>query len=126
MKIVVLTLFPELVEPYFTTSIPAKAVERGLISYTLVNFRDFAHDRHRTCDDAPYGGGAGMVIKPEPLAEALDSVDALSHTVVYPSAAGYRFTHQVARDLSPLGDPPSSVRRLRLGAPTLSTFSSPS
>lgn len=100
MNIVVLTLFPELVEPYFTTSIPSKAVERGLISYTIVNFRDFARDRHRTCDDAPYGGGAGMVIKPEPLAAALDSVNALSHTVVYPSAAGYRFTQQVARDLS--------------------------
>ena len=56
MNVTILTLFPEILDGYFNSSIMAKAVERGLFSYKLLNFRDFAYDRHRTCDDAPYGG----------------------------------------------------------------------
>lgn len=76
MRINVLTLFPDIPKAFFESSIMAKAVERNLISYNLVNIRDFAFDKHKTCDDLTYGGGAGMILLPEPLSLALDSVDA--------------------------------------------------
>jgi len=76
MTVKILTLFPQIIETYFSTSIPAKAVEKGLVRYETINIRDFATDRHRTCDDAPYGGGAGMVLKPEPLGAALEEAGA--------------------------------------------------
>jgi tRNA (guanine37-N1)-methyltransferase len=77
-----------------------KAVEKGLIQYELVNIRDFAHDRHRTCDDAPYGGGAGMVLKAEPLAEALDSVEAKSKRTIYPTPSGVRYNQVHAEKMA--------------------------
>ena len=95
-----LTLFPEMVESYFRSSVMAKAVDRELVGYNVVNIRDFATDRHRTCDDAPYGGGYGMVLKPEPLARALDSVGAMDKKVVYPSPAGRLFTQEYAARLA--------------------------
>jgi tRNA (guanine37-N1)-methyltransferase len=70
----VLTLFPEITDAYFAASIMARAVERGIVSYRAVNIRDFALDRHHTCDDAPYGGGPGMLMLPEPLGRALEAV----------------------------------------------------
>lgn len=100
MKFTILSLFPAMLESYFSSSIMGKAVERGLIEYDLVDIRDFATDRHRTADDAPYGGGYGMVLKPEPLAGALDSVDADSKRVIYASPAGRLFTQEIARELA--------------------------
>ncbi len=100
MKVTILTLFPEILEGYFSSSIMAKAVDKGLFSYEIVNFRDFAYDRHRTCDDAPYGGGAGMVLKAEPLAEALEKVGALEKRTIYPSPSGRVFDQAAAADLS--------------------------
>jgi len=73
MKYTVLTLFPEIIDAYFSNSIMAKAIQRGIISYRSVNIRDFAYDKHKTCDDAPYGGGPGMLMLPEPLSRALES-----------------------------------------------------
>ena len=70
----ILTLFPEIFEGYSRCSILARAVEQKRVRLDLINIRDFALDKHKTCDDATYGGGAGMVLKPEPLAEALESV----------------------------------------------------
>lgn len=96
MTFTVLTLFPEMVESYFASSIMARAVGQGLIRYRVVNIRDFATDRHRTCDDAPYGGGYGMVLKPDPLCRALDSVEAPEKLVVFPTPAGRLFTQEVA------------------------------
>jgi len=100
VKYTILTLFPEIIEQYFNSSIMAKAVERGVVEMQVIDFRDFATDRHRTCDDAPYGGGAGMVIKPEPLAAALESVGGRQKRVVYPSPSGKLFHQGYAEQLS--------------------------
>jgi len=100
MTITILTLFPEIMEGFFENSIMSRAVKAGIINYKFVNFRDFALDRHKTCDDSPYGGGAGMVIKPEPLGLALDSVDALNKRVVFPTPSGIKFTEEYAENLS--------------------------
>jgi len=75
MKYTVLTLFPEITDSFFTTSIMAKAIKRGIIEYQAINIRDFTTDKHKTCDDAPYGGGPGMIMLAEPLARALESQD---------------------------------------------------
>lgn len=72
MKFQILTLFPEFFETPLSTSILGRAQDKGLVDYAMVDIRDFAHDKHRTTDDLPYGGGAGMVMKPEPLVEALE------------------------------------------------------
>lgn len=72
MKFQILTLFPEFFETPFQTSILGRARDKGLVDYGLINIRDFATDKHKTTDDLPYGGGAGMVMKPEPLVGALE------------------------------------------------------
>ena len=100
MKFTVLTLFPEIPRAFFESSIMAKAVEKGIIAYDLVNIRDFAFDRHKTCDDAPYGGGAGQLLLPEPLGRALDSVEAYRKHVIYVTPSGKQFTQKKARQLS--------------------------
>ena len=100
MKIDVLTLFPGLIEAFLSESILRRAVERGFVDYRVIDIREFATDRHRTADDAPYGGGAGMVLKPEPLGSALDSVDAGHRRTVYPSPSGRPFTQAVAHELA--------------------------
>lgn len=100
MKINVLTLFPEIVESYFESSIMAKAVEKGYVEYRVVDIRDFADDRHRTCDDAPYGGGAGMVLKPEPLGKALDAVGSGETRTIYVTPAGKPYSQEYAAELS--------------------------
>ena len=100
MNFDIVTLFPEIVQSFFSSSIMAKTVQSHMVSYNLVNFRDWATDRHRTCDDAPYGGGAGMVIKPEPLGRALDAIDARNKRVVYPTPSGKPFTQRYAQELS--------------------------
>ncbi|KKL06076.1 hypothetical protein LCGC14_2599620, partial [marine sediment metagenome] len=70
----ILTLFPEIFKGYLESSIIGRAVTKGFITVNLVNIRDYALDKHRSCDDYTYGGGAGMVLKPEPLAGALNAV----------------------------------------------------
>jgi tRNA (guanine37-N1)-methyltransferase len=115
MKYTVLTLFPEITDAFFATSIMAKAINRGIIAYRAVNIRDFALDKHKTCDDAPYGGGPGMLMLPEPLGRALEaagapiktgSADAVIHNrspsrrVVYLSPSGRPFTQELARELA--------------------------
>jgi len=100
MKFTVLTLFPEILRAYFESSIMAKAVEKEIIAYDLVNIRDFAFDKHKTCDDTPYGGGAGMLMMPEPLGLALDSVKAYKKHVVYLTPSGKTFNQKKAQELS--------------------------
>ncbi len=100
MKINVITLFPELIQPFFTNSIMARAVSSGKVSYEIINPRDFTADRHHKCDDSPFGGGAGMVIKPEPFFKALDSCSADTSRVIYASPAGRPLTQRFAEELS--------------------------
>lgn len=100
MTITILTLFPDMVASFFTNSIMKRAVEKGIISYRIINWRDFATDKHKSCDDVPFGGGAGMVIKCGPLDAALASVDAGHKRVVFATPSGRRFTQAYAQDLS--------------------------
>ena len=94
MKIQIVTLFPEMVEGFFENSIMRRAVQSGFVEYEIIDFRRFATDKHQSCDDVPYGGGAGMVIKADPLCKALSSKEAQSKRVVYASPSGERFTKQ--------------------------------
>ncbi len=100
MKFHVLTLFPEIPRAFFESSIMAKAVQKGIIAYDLVNIRDFALDKHKTCDDSPYGGGAGMVMMTSPLALALNSVKPRKKRVIYVTPSGKPFTQKLAYELS--------------------------
>ena len=100
MRIDIISIFPEFFG-VLDISLLGKARERGIIDLGVHNLRDFTHDRHRTVDDTPYGGGAGMVMKPEPWGEAFDHVlQDESSVVVFPSPAGERFTQATARELA--------------------------
>jgi tRNA (guanine37-N1)-methyltransferase len=100
MRIDIISIFPEFFG-VLDISLLGKARERGIIDLGVHNLRDFAHDRHRTVDDTPYGGGAGMVMKPEPWGEAFDEVlSDESSVVIFPSPAGERFTQATARELA--------------------------
>jgi hypothetical protein len=81
-------------------SLLGKARQSGLIEVGVHDLRDFTHDRHRTVDDTPYGGGAGMVMRPEPWGEALDAVLPDDAVLIVPSPAGERFTQAAARELA--------------------------
>lgn len=96
LQIDVVTLFPEVIAPFTETSIPGRARAAGLVRFNLVQLRDFTHDRHRTVDDYPYGGGAGMVLKPEPFFEAVDALGPREGPVVLMSARGRPFVHDDA------------------------------
>ena len=87
----VVTIFPEFFATALGTSIPGRAREAGLVEYRVVDLRDHTLDRHRTVDDTPYGGGPGMVMKPEPFFEAVDALGA-APPIVLLSARGRRFT----------------------------------
>ena len=95
MKIDILTLFPEMFVP-LRESIIGRAVKENKIEINLVNIRDFSIDKHKKCDDYPFGGGAGMVMMPQPLASAIEAVDA-EHRArrIYLSPKGERFTQKV-------------------------------
>ncbi len=95
LRINVVTLFPDLFRVPLGTSILGRAVEKGLVSYQVVSLRDYAHDRRQTVDDTPYGGGPGMVLKPEPFFEALDELGC-SPPIVLLSARGKAFGHDDA------------------------------
>jgi tRNA (guanine37-N1)-methyltransferase len=99
VRINIITLFPDFFAGPLSLSIPRRAADAGLVTYRVVDLRDHAHDRHRTVDDVPYGGGAGMVMKPEPFFEAVDALTP-SGPVVLLSARGRLFRHQDAVRLS--------------------------
>ncbi|MDR2072061.1 MAG: tRNA (guanosine(37)-N1)-methyltransferase TrmD [Spirochaetaceae bacterium] len=128
MKFTVLSLFPGIIDAYFANSIMAKALNRGIVEYRSINIRDFALDKHKSCDDAPYGGGPGMLMLAEPLSRALEAAGAVKKIipsigkepaeggtpstgknpreekgrrprVLYPSPSGRPFTLKRAREL---------------------------
>lgn len=74
MKMDILTLFPEMFEGVLGSSILKKAEEKGIVHYHLVNFRKYSDNKHKTVDDYPYGGGAGMVLKPQPVFDAVEDL----------------------------------------------------
>ena len=101
MRIEVLTLFPEMFPPVLDKSIIGQAQKKGLVGFNILNIRDFAHDRHRVCDDVPYGGGPGMVMKPEPIFEAVEQVkeDPRARLILL-SPRGRVYNQEMARELS--------------------------
>jgi tRNA (guanine37-N1)-methyltransferase len=99
----VVTIFPDFFEGPLALSIPARAAAAGLVRYQIVDLRDYTHDKHRTVDDTPYGGGAGMVMKPEPFFEAIDSLGA-APPIVLLSARGDRFSHAHAQRFAGLDE----------------------
>jgi len=101
VRIDVLTLFPEMFDGIFDLGIMKRAAEQGLVSIGLHNIRDYSHDKHHTVDDYPYGGGAGMVLKPEPIFEAVEAIDKKKGTpVILLSPQGRLFTQGVAQELA--------------------------
>jgi tRNA (guanine37-N1)-methyltransferase len=101
MHIDVLTLFPEMFDGVFDLGIMKRAMEQKLVSIGVHNIRDYSHDKHHTVDDYPYGGGAGMVLKPEPIFEAVEAIDKNVDTpVILLSPQGRLFTQGVAQELA--------------------------
>jgi tRNA (guanine37-N1)-methyltransferase len=92
VRIDVVTIFPEFFAAPLALSIPARAAAAGAVTYNVVDLRDFTHDRHRTVDDYPYGGGAGMVMKPGPFFEAVESLQIVGPIVLL-SPRGRHFSH---------------------------------
>lgn len=107
MRIDVVTLFPEMFEPLLGTSIVRIAREKGLVEVVLVNLRDFADDRRGTVDDRPFGGGPGMVLKPEPVVRAVESLlgevpapEGSESQLILLTPQGERFNQRIARELA--------------------------
>jgi len=101
MTFEILTLFPSIFEDYFKLGVIGKAVEKSVLDLRVFNIRDFTHDRHRQADDYPYGGGAGMVIKAEPVLEAFKKIsgDGKPRHVILLSPQGTLFTQRKAEEL---------------------------
>ena len=99
MKFDVLTLFPEMFEP-LKMSIIGKAIEKKIIDINLVNIRDFSKDKHKKVDDTPYGGGAGMVIRPDVVYDAYKSVKSENAKVIYMSPQGNKLDQKKVEELS--------------------------
>lgn len=102
MRIDLVSIFPDYFAP-LQLSLVGRACETGIVSLTVHDLRTWTHDRHRTVDDTPYGGGAGMVMKPEPWGEALDALappGGEAPLLIVPSPAGVRFTQSLAKELA--------------------------
>ena len=98
-----LSVFPGMFEPYLTQSIMGRALDRGIFSFAAHDLRDWTHDRHRTVDDAPFGGGQGMLMKPEPIFEAVEAISALRDVrphVVFFSPVGDPWTQASAERMA--------------------------
>jgi tRNA (guanine37-N1)-methyltransferase len=97
----VLTLFPEVFPGIFDLGIMKRAIDQKLVSIGVHNIRDYTHDKHHTADDYPYGGGAGMVLKPEPIFEAVEAIEKKKDTpIILLSPQGRLFTQKVAQELT--------------------------
>jgi tRNA (guanine37-N1)-methyltransferase len=99
MRVDIVTIFPAFFD-VLDVSLIGKARDRGILDMHVHDLRDWTHDRHRTVDDTPYGGGAGMVMKPEPWGEALDTLLSDDAVLLVPSPAGEQFSQAMARELA--------------------------
>ncbi len=108
MKIFIVTAFPQIMEAYLTESMLRKAQDKSLVSFEIWDIRDFTRDKHRQIDDSPFGGGAGMVMKPEPFFRAHDRVKELlgkaNPRVIFPTPQGEVFNHQMSLNLAEAKD----------------------
>jgi tRNA (guanine37-N1)-methyltransferase len=104
MKIDVLTLFPAMFAGPLDESIVKRARDAGLLDLKIHNLRDWTHDRHKTVDDRPFGGGPGMLLKPEPLFEAIESLKREKTRVILLSPGGRQFNQAIARELAQAED----------------------
>lgn len=106
MRIDVVTIFPEAIEPFLRASLLGKAVERGLLTTTVHNLRNYTSDPHRKVDDEPYGGGPGMVMTAQPFFDAVEAIapgrSAGAPRVILLSPQGRRFTQDIAREIASL------------------------
>lgn len=101
MRFDVLTLFPELIQSHLDFSIMKRASEDGVINVNTINPRDFSLDKHKKVDDTPYGGGAGMVLAPQPYVDAYESVNKLENSVtIMMTPQGEPFTHEISKELA--------------------------
>jgi tRNA (guanine37-N1)-methyltransferase len=100
MKIDVMTLFPEVIDSYTGVSIVKRARDKDLISITATNFREFSENKHKQVDDYPFGGGAGMVLSPQPIVDAIRSVKEENSYTIYLTPKGKPFDQEMARNLS--------------------------
>jgi tRNA (guanine37-N1)-methyltransferase len=100
MKLTVLSLFPEILRGFFESSLMAKAVQRGLMSYELIDVRGYATDKHHKCDDEVFGGGAGMLMLPGPLGRALAAAGSPGKRTVYLTPSGRLFNQAMAERLA--------------------------
>lgn len=99
LAIDVVTIFPGMLNSFLEESILKRAVQKGAVSIRMIDLRQFTHDAHRTTDDRPYGGGPGMVMKPEPLFEAVETIRRDESRVILMTPQGRRFDQSVAREL---------------------------
>lgn len=107
MRVDIITAFPGILREPLETSIPGQAMKKGAVEYYLHDLRDYTTDKHRQIDDTPYGGGPGMILKPEPLFCAIESLqsDCQSHhrcEVIFPTPQGETYTQTVAKSLAEL------------------------
>jgi tRNA (guanine37-N1)-methyltransferase len=103
MKFDIITIFPEILNSYYKESILGRAQKNKLISINYINLRDFTNDKHHSVDDAPYGGGAGMILKVEPIAKAIKSIKRLKKTkIVLLDPKGKKYNQKLAKEFSKL------------------------
>jgi tRNA (guanine37-N1)-methyltransferase len=100
MRFDIVTLFPELIDVYTSNGIIGRAVENGMFEIGYVNLRDYSEDKHKKVDDYPYGGGPGMLLKPEPMFNALDAIKKQNSYIIYLSPKGNLFNQKKAKELS--------------------------
>lgn len=102
MRCEIITIFPDIFHAYFSESIVKRAIQRGIIEVRVHNLREYASDRHRTVDDYPYGGGSGMVMKPEPFFKAIESIkaDGIETGTILVTPRGRLFDQEMAMALS--------------------------
>jgi tRNA (guanine37-N1)-methyltransferase len=100
MRFDIISLFPELIETYTQSGIIGRAVENGMFELKTTYLRDYSEDKHKKVDDYPYGGGPGMLLKPEPMFKALDAIIKQNSYIIYLSPKGNLFNQQKAKELS--------------------------